>query len=298
MSDLRRILEQTRKDDVDQRKKPYRTFVVIEGLYQNFGDIAPLKEIVALKNEYFFRIIMDDSMGVGTLGNTGRGSCEYWDVPTTEIDVLTSSMSHALGSVGGFCAGARTVVFHQRLNASGYVFSASSPPYLVASAIQALNIMDDSDGNLQKHLHEKITLFHAEVDGIEKVGLKLRGSCRDSPIIHFEITKEVLEGKLKEQEQEEKESEGRFKLERRFARKEDIKARQRFQEEQILQRIVDAALQQGVLYLRPSYVEMEKFMPAPSLRVTITTAQTEHHIRKAASVLKECAREVLTNTSD
>ena len=77
--------------------------------------IAPLREIVALKNEYFFRIIMDDSMGVGTLGKTGRGTCEYWDVPTTAIDVLTSSMSHALGSIGGFCAGARTVVFHQVL---------------------------------------------------------------------------------------------------------------------------------------------------------------------------------------
>ena len=78
-------------------------------------DIAPLKEIVTLKNEYFFRIIMDDSLGVGTLGKTGRGTCEYWGVPTSAIDVLTSSMSHALGSVGGFCAGARTVVFHQVL---------------------------------------------------------------------------------------------------------------------------------------------------------------------------------------
>ena len=56
---------------------------------------------------------MDDSLGVGTLGKTGRGTCEHWGIPTSAIDVLTSSMSHALGSVGGFCAGARTVVFHQ-----------------------------------------------------------------------------------------------------------------------------------------------------------------------------------------
>jgi len=85
-----------------RKKKPYRTFVVIEGLYQNYGDIAPLKEIVAMKNEYFFRIIMDDSLGVGTLGKTGRGTCEYWDVPTSAVDVLTSSLSHALGSVADF----------------------------------------------------------------------------------------------------------------------------------------------------------------------------------------------------
>lgn len=295
MTDLKRILEQTRKDDVDQKKKPYRTFVVIEGLYQNYGDVAPLKEIVALKNEYFFRIIMDDSLGVGTLGKTGRGTCEYWDVPTSAIDVLTSSLSHSLGSVGGFCAGARTVVFHQRLNASGYVFSASSPPYLVASATQALNLISESGGNLQKTLRENTRLFHDEVSGIEKVGLKPRGVCRDSPVIHFEIVKEFLDGRLKElqEEDDEKSSEGKLKLDRRFAKKENIKARQRLQEEKILQDIVDEALSKGVLFLRPSYVEMEKFMPGPSVRVMISTTQSEQHIRKAAAVLKECARNAL-----
>ena len=51
MADLKRILEQTRKDDVDQRKKPYRTFVVIEGLYQNSGDIL---EFVLSFRSFFF----------------------------------------------------------------------------------------------------------------------------------------------------------------------------------------------------------------------------------------------------
>jgi len=294
VADLKRILEQTRKDDVDKKKKPYRTFVVIEGLYQNYGDVAPLKEIVALKNEYYFRIIMDDSLGVGTLGKTGRGTCEYWGVPTSAIDVLTSSMSHALGSIGGFCAGARTVVFHQRLNASGYVFSASSPPYLVASATQALNLIGASEGKMQKELHDKIELFHQQTRDLEKVGLRLRGTCQDSPVIHFEIMKEILDAKLKElDEAEEKVNEGKARLEKRFSKKENVKAKQRLQEERLLQSIVDEALKQGVLFLRPSYVEMEKFMPAPSLRVTISTTHTEEHIHKAAAVLKECAKLVL-----
>ena len=55
MADLRRILEQTRKDDVDQKKKPYRTFVVIEGLYQNYGGIlvtflSPFLSLYLLRN--------------------------------------------------------------------------------------------------------------------------------------------------------------------------------------------------------------------------------------------------------
>jgi len=295
MADLRRILEQTRKDDVDQKKKQYRTFVVIEGLYQNYGDVAPLREIVALKNEYYFRIIMDDSLGVGTLGKTGKGTCEYWDVPTSAIDVVTSSLSHALGSVGGFCVGARTVVFHQRLNASGYVFSASSPPYLVASATQALNLISESGGEYQKLLHEKIQLFHEEIKDIEEVGLKVRGSFRDSPVIHFEVVKSALGSKFKEIEEEELKtsSEGKVKLDRRFAKQESVKAKQRLREEQILQNIVDEALQQGVVFLRPSYVEMEKFMPAPSIRINISLSHEDEHLRKAASVLKECTKKAL-----
>jgi len=186
------------------------------------------------------------------------------------------------------------VVFHQRLNASGYVFSASSPPYLVASATQALNIISASEGQLQKVLQDKISLFHIELDGIEEVGLKLRGTCQDSPVIHLEIVRTFLEEKLKEMEEEElKSSEGKFKLEKRFANKESIKARQRLQEEQLLQCIVDQALSRGVLFLRPSYVEMERFIPVPSIRVTITMAQTKHHICTAVAVLKECAKMVL-----
>jgi len=144
-------------------------------------------------------------------------------------------------------------------------------------------------------LREKIKLFHNELKGIEEAGLHIRGACRDSPIIHFEIRKEVLEANLNKELVGGNASDGRSKLERRFARKEDIKARRRLKEEQLLQHLVDAALQRGVLFLRPSYVETEKFMPEPSIRATITTTQTEQHLRKAASVLKECAQLILDN---
>lgn len=170
------------------------------------------------------------------------------------------------------------------MNASGYVFSASSPPYLVASATQALNIIHESDGKLQKVLREKIKFFHNELKGIEEVGLKIRGACRDSPIIHFEIRKEVLDAKLNKELASENASDGIAKLERRFARKEDIKARRRLREEQLLQHIVDAALQEGVLFLRPSYVEMEKFMPGTMPSSCLHHSPTSMYTQSPASV--------------
>jgi len=148
---------------------------------------------------------------------------------------------------------------------------------------------------MQTALREKIRLFHQEVEGIERVGLLTRGDCKDSPIIHFVIANDYLDRKLKEVEEEEGKhnNEGRSRLEKRFAKKEDVNARQRLREECLLQNIVDAALAKGVLFLRPSYVELEKFMPAPSIRVTISLTQADESICRAAAVLKDCALAVL-----
>jgi len=123
----------------------------------------------------------------------------------------------------------------------------------------------------------------------------LRGNCRDTPIIHFVISAAALDRKLHTGEGDEKNSnEGMSRLERRFASKKvDVKAKQRLREEQLLQSIVDAAHSKGVLFLRPSYVELERFMPGPSIRVTITITQADEDICRAAAVLKDCAQSIL-----
>lgn len=83
MQDLERVLKEMKMKDGNKKVKQ-RRFLVIQGLYENFGDIAPLKKIVQLKSEYCLRLIMDDTYGVGVLGKTGRGTAEYCDVPVSE----------------------------------------------------------------------------------------------------------------------------------------------------------------------------------------------------------------------
>ena len=56
-------------------------FIVIEGLYVNFGDICPLPEIMALKDKYKCRIFIEESGSIGVLGATGRGVTEHYGVP-------------------------------------------------------------------------------------------------------------------------------------------------------------------------------------------------------------------------
>lgn len=60
------------------------------------------------------------------------------------------SLDTALASVGGFCAGKRYVIDHQRLSGLGYCFSASVPPMMAAAAIEALNIMESATDRFEK----------------------------------------------------------------------------------------------------------------------------------------------------
>ncbi|KAL5993353.1 serine palmitoyltransferase component [Asimina triloba] len=124
----------------------------------NSGQIAPLDEIIRLKEKYRFRVLLDESNSIGVLGHSGRGLSEYYGVPIEKIDIVTAVMGHALATDGGFCTGSIRVVDHQRLSSSGYVFSASLPPYLASAAITAIDLLEENPDLLVK-LKENLTLL-------------------------------------------------------------------------------------------------------------------------------------------
>lgn len=140
-----------------------RRFIVVEGIYANTGELAPLAEIVALAKKYKWRIILDDSLGVGVLGKNGLGSVEHANLTLADVDVVVGSLSTSLGSVGGFCVGSHEVVDHQRLSGMGYCFSASAPPSLCAIAHRSLQLMLESPDTVEKlrkrnkDVHQQLT---------------------------------------------------------------------------------------------------------------------------------------------
>ncbi|ETO14368.1 hypothetical protein RFI_22995, partial [Reticulomyxa filosa] len=111
----------------------------------NSGDISDLREIVKLKEEYKYRLYMDDTHGLGVLHS--KGSPGYWSIPFDKIDVYVCAMDTALGSTGAFCVGSRHITDHQRLSAPGYVFTASSPMFQCTAAQKALELLQ-SEGRV------------------------------------------------------------------------------------------------------------------------------------------------------
>ncbi|KAH7556951.1 hypothetical protein JRO89_XS11G0016200 [Xanthoceras sorbifolium] len=136
---------------------PHYTIGVKEVLV-NSGQIAPLDEIIKLKEKYRFRVLLDESNSFGVLGHTGRGLTEYHGVSVDKIDIVTAAMGHALATEGGFCTGSARVIDHQRLSSSGYVFSASLPPYLASAAITAIDVLEENP-NLITKLKENIAML-------------------------------------------------------------------------------------------------------------------------------------------
>ena len=102
----------------------------------------PLPELIRLRDAYGCYLIVDESLSFGTLGKTGRGVAEHYNMPPACIDVLIGTMENSLASVGGFCAGPAWVVSHQRLSGSGYCFSASLPAYATTAAMAALDVIE------------------------------------------------------------------------------------------------------------------------------------------------------------
>ena len=113
MNDLHRVLEKVRQQDVALKRKPtdQRRFLVVEGLYKNWGTLCPLNDIVKLKEEFCYRLILDDSHAIGTMGEFGRGSLERCALkPMQHCEILTFSIENALGSVGGVTVGSEGAI--------------------------------------------------------------------------------------------------------------------------------------------------------------------------------------------
>jgi len=120
------------------------------------GRIADLHSVCDLADKYDALVIVDDAIGVGVLGERGRGSAEHAGV-LDRVDLITGTFSKALGGAsGGFAAGKAEIVDWLRQKSSPYMFSATLPPAMAAIAITALQILESGNAPLA-HLRENVT---------------------------------------------------------------------------------------------------------------------------------------------
>ena len=156
--------------------------IVTEGIFQNDYSISPLKEIVNIKKKFLennrninLYIIVDDSIGIGTIGPNLKGSIEHAGLNLKDdIDILCGSFEFSLNSVGGFLAGSLSKIYKCRLFAAGYIFSASAPPYSCTATKDSFEQIEKNGKNLKKKIDEVRTKFNNMIkevsDKIEVIG--------------------------------------------------------------------------------------------------------------------------------
>ena len=114
--------------------------LITEGVFGMRGDQGLLKEIVALKKKFNFRLFVDDAHGVGTLGKTGAGTGEEQGVQD-DIDIYFGTFAKSFAMIGGFIASDAQVIEYLRYNMRSQIFAKAMPLPLVAGALKRLELI-------------------------------------------------------------------------------------------------------------------------------------------------------------
>jgi len=162
--------------------------VVLEGVYSMLGDIAPLKEMVAISKAAGAMVLVDEAHSMGFIGENGRGVAEAAGV-MDDVDFIIGTFSKSVGTVGGFCVSNHPKFEVLRLVCRPYVFTASLPPSVVATAATSIRKLMHA-GNKRAHLWENSKRLH---QGLRDLGFSLGTPEAQSGIIAVIMT-DMLKG--------------------------------------------------------------------------------------------------------
>jgi 7-keto-8-aminopelargonate synthetase-like enzyme len=152
--------------------------VVLEGVYSMLGDIAPLKEMVAVAKKHGAMTVVDEAHGMGFFGPNGRGVYEAAGVEA-DVDFVVGTFSKSVGTVGGFVVSNHPKFEVLRLVCRPYVFTASLPPSVVATAATSIRKLKHAH-NKRQHLWENSRKLHS---GLKAKGFTIATETAESAII-------------------------------------------------------------------------------------------------------------------
>ncbi|RIV86690.1 serine palmitoyltransferase [Aurantiacibacter zhengii] len=152
--------------------------VVLEGVYSMLGDVAPLAEMVKVAKDNGAMVLVDEAHSMGFIGENGRGVVEDAGV-MDDVDFIIGTFSKSVGTVGGFCVSNHPKFEIMRLVCRPYVFTASLPPSVVATAAASIRkLMTAKDK--REHLWKNSRRLHS---GLTEMGFKLGTDEPQSAIV-------------------------------------------------------------------------------------------------------------------
>jgi len=260
MGDLRNKVIENRKTFA--RWSKVNRWVATEGLFANDGTIVDLPALIALREELCLRILIDETHSFGSLGKTGRGVCELYNIDRSKIEVCIGSLGTCFASLGGFTIGTKEVCDHQRLASHAYIFSASPPPFNVVAASKAVEIVEKDGSSRINTLQKNIATARNALRGLPNFEVV---SDERSPLIHLRYTKEIS----------------------------------LVEENNLLTKIVDNALldkQNPTAVVKSKYVRTrDRKAPRPTIKFFVSPAHSESQIINAGKAIKNAIEKALSH---
>ena len=182
--------------DVDAARKvlaalpaSQRKLLITDGVFSMDGDLGAVPDLCALAEEFGCIMMVDDAHASGVFGKNGRGTIDHFNVHG-HVDIQVGTLSKAIGSLGGYVAGSRTLIEFLYHRARPFLFSTSHPPAVAAACIAALDVLTD-EPHIIDRLWDNTRFF--------KGGLKALGfntGLSESPITPVIAGEGVLAMKL------------------------------------------------------------------------------------------------------
>jgi glycine C-acetyltransferase len=152
-----------------------RTLLITDGVFSMDGDLGPLPELCDLADEYGCIMMVDDAHASGVFGRAGRGTVDHFGMHG-RVDVQVGTLSKALGALGGYVAGSRSLIEFLYHRARPFLFSTSHPPSVAATCIAALDVLE-REPQWMERLWANTRYFKA---GLEALGFNI--GISESPI--------------------------------------------------------------------------------------------------------------------
>jgi len=142
--------------------------VITEGVFGMAGDLGKLDEVAALKDEFNFRLLVDDAHGFGMMGKTSAGTAEHFGV-TDKIDLYFATFAKAMAGIGGFIACETDICYYLRYNMRSQTYAKSLPMPMVIGGLKRLELI-----RTRPELKEKLwTIVAALQKGLRDAGFDL-----------------------------------------------------------------------------------------------------------------------------
>ena len=161
-----------------------KIIIVIEGIYSMEGELAKLRDIVAVKKKYKAYLYLDEAHSIGALGAGGRGVCESAGVDSADVDIMMGTFTKSFGSCGGYIAGDKYLIDWLKAQCPAHLYATAMSPPAVEMVLSALHVVSGRDGSTRglakiAQLRDNANYFRAK---LLEMGFNVLGDW-DSPVM-------------------------------------------------------------------------------------------------------------------